>query len=1025
MRSEKRKPARMDRRWFLGILGGLSAAPALKTVMAGPFQGPPPGGSHAVPADKKLDPQWIAGLFKKGEVEVYRGKELDTIGMPIGGICAGQLYLRGDGTLGLWQIFNKRHFTGYGATCYRRRPVESPLDQGFALILEEGGRRRLLALNRESFPGVTFRGEYPIGEVKYRRSDLPVSVTLEAFSPFCPLNAADSGLPLTVFLITVKNESKRPVRCGIAGWLENGVCFYSASEAAGKRTSKVCEDSKGTYLIHGAEEAPVESSAPNRPPVLIADFEGEDYSGWKVEGTAFGKGPARGTLPGQQKVSGYKGRGLVNTFLGGDAPTGRLTSPPFTITRGYLNFLIGGGGHQGKTCMNLIVEGRRVRTACGANNEKLTWRSWDVRSFEGKEARLEIVDAASGPWGHINVDHIELADTPRKALEPLRKLLDFGSMALAFAGKAEVFEPQTPPGSQKVPWAGLKGRKQVSYELSERRKGGLATPVRELEPGGSFVVRAFVTWHFPNRPQGNFYATRFNSAQEVAEYAFENFKRLKDTTYLWHKTYYDSTLPKWLLNRLMWPVSNLATGTCQWWGNGRFWAWEGVGCCHGTCTHVWNYAHAMARLFPELERSVREMQDLGEAFHPDGLVGFRGERNGRYAADGQAGTVLKCYREHQMSKDDSFLRRNWPKIKKVLLYLIRQDGNADGLIENSQHNTYDINFFGPNTFVGSLYLAALRAGEEMAREMGEEETARFFRKVFEAGSRHSVEQLWNGEYFIQKVDLTRHPKHQYADGCLSDQLFGQGWAHQLGLGYIYPRELVVKALKSVWKYNWTPDVGLYNRLHKPERWFVSPGEAGLFICTWPKSRYLEQGVRYRNEVWTGIEYQVAGHMVREGLLTEGLVMCRAVHDRYHPSKHNPYNEVECGDHYARALASWGVFTSLAGFEYHGTKGHIGFAPRFRPEDFRAAFTAAEGWGSFSQKKTKAGQEARISLSYGSLSIKSLALELLPGVAGNSVKVEVEGKTVPVSQTVKDRRLELRFESQIKLSEGQALRISCT
>ena len=215
-----------------------------------------------------------------------------------------------------------------------------------------------------------------------------------------------------------------------------------------------------------------------------------------------------------------------------------------------------------------------------------------------------------------------------------------------------------------------------------------------------------------------------------------------------------------------------------------------------------------------------------------------------------------------------------------------------------------------------------------------------------------MERLWNGEYFIQLVDLQKHPKDQYDKGCLSDQLFGQGWAHQLALGYLYPPEKVKQALHSIWKYNWAPDVGPYNEAHPPERWFALPGEAGLFTCTWPKSPYLKEGVRYREEVWTGIEYQVAGHMVWEGMVTEALAICRGVHERYHPAKHNPFNEIECGDHYARAMASWGVFTALAGFEYHGPKGHIGFAPHITPENFRAAFTAAEGWGSFAQTRTR-------------------------------------------------------------------------
>jgi uncharacterized protein (DUF608 family) len=518
-------------------------------------------------------------------------------------------------------------------------------------------------------------------------------------------------------------------------------------------------------------------------------------------------------------------------------------------------------------------------------------------------------------------------------------------------------------------------------------------------------------------------ASRFDSASDVAHYVLDNHERLVGETRKWHKTFYeDGTLPRWLLFRLHSTVCNMATGTCQWWGNGRFWAWEGVGCCTGTCTHVWNYAHAPARLFPELERSARQMQDFGEGFDAEtGLVGFRSNR--AYAADGQCGTILKAYREHLMSADNAFLKRNWPRIKKALEYSIRRDGNDDGMIEDSQHNTFDINFQGPNTFVGSLYLAALRAGEEMAEEMGDLRFARRCRKIFESGSRLTVERLWDGEYFVQLVDLKEHPKHQYAQGCLSDQLFGQGWAHQLGLGYIYPAEYVKKALQSVWKYNWTPNVGPYNEAHKPERWFARPAEPGLFTCTWPKSPFMEAGVRYKSEVWTGIEYQVAGHMAWEGMVDEALAICDGIQDRYHPSKHNPYNEVECGDHYARAFASWGVYTSLAGYEYHGPKGHIGFAPRMTPENFRAAFTAAEGWGTFAQQIDGAAQHEEIHVRWGRLNVKSLAFAIPERFYTVAAFVTLNGKTIPSDHLVTKGRVEITLKKKLLVSEDQTLSVT--
>jgi len=160
--------------------------------------------------------------------------------------------------------------------------------------------------------------------------------------------------------------------------------------------------------------APLPASAEDD--ILINDFEAADYGDWKVEGEAFGEAPAKGTLGGQMHVSGFEGEGLVNTFLRGDKPTGKLTSPEFTIERNYIKFLIGGGGHKGKTCMNLLIDGEVVLSATGPNlqpggSEFLNWENWDVKQYKGKKAVLQIIDEASGGWGHINVDQISQSNT--------------------------------------------------------------------------------------------------------------------------------------------------------------------------------------------------------------------------------------------------------------------------------------------------------------------------------------------------------------------------------------------------------------------------------------------------------------------------------------------------------------------------------------------------------------------------------------------------------------------------------------
>jgi len=323
--------------------------------------------------------------------------------------------------------------------------------------------------------------------------------------------------------------------------------------------------------------------------------------------------------------------------------------------------------------------------------------------------------------------------------------------------------------------------------------------------------------------------------------------------------------------------------------------------------------------------------------------------------------------------------------------------------------------------VGSLYLGALRAAEEMAQEIGDEEFALCCHTIFEAGSRHTMDRLFNGEYFVQEVNLEKHPKHQYGDGCLADQLFGQGWAHQVALGYLYPRESVGTTLESIWKYCWTPDVNLQNQEHKPERWFALPGEAGLLTCTWPKSKHLgPNSTRYRNEVWTGIEYQVAGNMAWEGMVLETLAVCRAIHERYHPAKHNPFNEIECGDHYARALASWGVLIGLAGFEYHGPQAHIGFAPRITPEDFRCAFTAAEGWGTIAQQREQNQQRNNLAVRFGSLRVKTLAFELPAEMTLEQLSIAVAELAVEATSKQDGTRVTVRLNEELVLKANETL-----
>jgi uncharacterized protein (DUF608 family) len=530
---------------------------------------------------------------------------------------------------------------------------------------------------------------------------------------------------------------------------------------------------------------------------------------------------------------------------------------------------------------------------------------------------------------------------------------------------------------------------------------------------------------------GRYYATRFRSAAEVVQYLADNFPRLAGQTRLWRDTWYDSTLPYWFLDRTLLNVSILATSTCFWLASGRFYGWEGVGCCQGTCTHVWQYAHAVARLFPELERLCRERVDYGISFDPaTGVVQFRGEFAHGLAIDGQSGTILRVYREHQMSADDRFLRRLWPRVKRSLECLIAKDADGDGLLDGNQHNTLDADWFGQVAWLSSIYLAAIRAGEEMAREVGDEVFARRARAIFEVGSKSLVEKLYNGEYFFHKADPAHRNVVGSYDGCSIDQVYGQSWAFQVGLDRITPEPQTRSALESLWKYSFTPDVGPYRKQHKPGRWYAMPGEGGMLMVTFPRGVSPEfkdhpsaWSAMYFNECMTGFEHQVAGHMLWEGMVQQGLAVERMIHDRYHPSRRNPYNEVECGDHYARAMASYGVFLAACGWEYHGPKGHLGFAPRLAPEDFKAAFTAAEGWGSIAQKREGGTQTAFIAVRFGRLRLCSIALAALPGLKAEKVEVTLDGQPLVARHALDQARVLITLAEPVELKAGQAVRLS--
>ena len=994
-----------------------------------------------IPAEKGLSEAWRHSLFERGEPFVARGRELRWIGMPVGGIGCGQVYLGGDGKLWLWDVLNLPPEPGSDSSAgpHYAHPLErtAPFNLAFALQVERKGGGTLLAFGPSGFDEIEFRGTYPIGTVTYRSREPALEVELEAFSPFVPLELAASSLPATVLRFRLRNTGSDPLTALLLGNLDNPVARTDDEESVEilRTTYEVREEQLG-MIVHYAERRP---AARPRPDILFEDFERPDYAGWTVEGTAFGAGPLDVRASAGRGLVGAEGKGFASSYraragedaASANAPVGTLTSREFEIDRNWINLLIGGGAYPDGTDIELLVDGEVMASASGRNDGELRPYSFYVAGMQKQRARLRIVDKITGEWGSVGIDSIVFSD--KRGGIPLEARGDFGTMALAALG---------PGGEAQLSLATTSPVGELDPTVNER--GTVARRI-SLAPGTEGELVFVVAWHFPNpwRERIRFlpdaakrlhhYATVFPGAEAVARYVAREYAWLSGVTRGWRDTWYDSTLPHWLLERTFASASTLATSNFLRLHDGLVYGTDGAHCCPVTCTHAWQHAEAPARLFPALERDQRERVDLGLAFHEDsGSIDVRGEGASELALDGQAVAILRAWREHVCSADDAFLRRAYPRLKKALECLLARDTGQDGILDGAQHDALGATWSGAVPWLSSLYLAAVRAGEAMAGEMGDAPFAARCRGVLAAGAKSLVERCFDGEYFVQRPDPAHPGASATGTGCAIDQVTGQAWAHQLGLGRLLPEPETRAALAALWKYNFAPDVGPYRAWMRDKvpggRWLAVSGEAGLLTCTWPKGGHevaAGRGAGSFNECTTGLEHQVAAHMLWEGMIEKGLAVERAIHDRYHPAKRNPYNEIECGDHSARAMASYGVYLAACGFELHGPRGHLGFAPRLGPDYFRAAFIAAEGWGTYSQQIGEdKSLRALVELRYGRLRLRSLRLGHAGFADASAAAVRLGERELPCTLAKEPMSFLLRFPEDVLLEAGQALALEC-
>jgi uncharacterized protein (DUF608 family) len=807
--------------------------------------------------------------------------------LPLGGIGTGTVALAATGALRQWQLNNTGNHLGFAPHSFfalRLSSLEPPLSYRRLLQtdpLEPHAEPAPLVNDHLDAPGewtgprgwprvrsTEFDCAYPFARVRYD-DEWPAEVSVEAYSPFVPLDADASSLPLIDFRLSITNRFEHP----IYGWwlasLQNLVGWDGVTPIRDAR----CASLGGNVNVAGALEG----------------------------GTAIV---------------------MTNPAVsGGDPAAG-----------------------------SMVLWSPDTATA--------------FPQFDDADAALAAVDAL-------------------KLLGPVvfEEWTDDSIARATAALRVPVRWPEGPsaPGST---WA-----------------GGLALPL-VVQPGETVTRSAVYAWHFPNRVAdfdrfgdsddaafvaplvGNHYATRFADASDVIRAYAKQADDLHALSRSWRDAVHGSSLPAAVVETLAAQPAFLRSPTVFRTSDGTLFGFEGVlgestlnwngnvgGSCPLNCSHVWNYEQAVSRLFPELERTMRRV-DWEVLQAPDGhlphrvLLPLDGPQlwdrpiggPTRPALDGMLGAVLKTYREARQGGSDALIERYLPHALRLLEYVTATwDPTGSGVLTGDQPVTHDISLQGPNMFVGGLWLAALRSLEEMARRAGRADDARALRRRFDVSARAYDDALWNGEYYAQQ---SAGDDFDFGSGCLSDQHFGQWWAHQLGLGHLLPAEHVRTTLRSIVTYNLRHG---FRDFQHGYRVFADADDSGLLICTWPHGGRPDVPIRYADEVWTGVEYQVAAHCCYEGLVEEGLAIVSAVRGRYDGSRRNPYNEIECGDHYARAMSGWTLLEAYTGTSYDALDRHLVVGARAG----RQPVVAVTGWGEL--------VDGRLHCHYGTIEVARLTV----------------------------------------------------
>jgi uncharacterized protein (DUF608 family) len=582
---------------------------------------------------------------------------------------------------------------------------------------------------------------------------------------------------------------------------------------------------------------------------------------------------------------------------------------------------------------------------------------------------------------------------------------------------------------------------------------------RTIPAGGSADYTFLIGWHFPNRTPdrcgwvappgeggaliGNHYCTRFEDAWAAAQYAAAHLADLEARTRMFVQAIRDSTIPAAIKDAATANLSTLATQTCFRTADGEFHGFEGCadtsGCCEGNCTHVWNYETATQHVFPALARSLRRAA-FGYSMDDQGGMRFRQQlpdgaaRFPTAAADGQMGQIMKVYLDWQLTGEDSYLQEFWPRVKRAIAFAWIPNGwdaDRDGVLEGTQHNTYDIEFYGPNPLCGIYYLGALRAVEEMARAVGDDPMRREARRLFESGRGWIDQHLFNGEYYVQDVrgrprdtipqtllntmgsDNTERPEYQMGAGCLVDQLVGQYQAEVAGLGPVIDPAHCRTTLENIYRYNYKRNMFDHASV---QRTFVLNDEGALVVGDYARGERPDVPFPYYAEVFTGLEYTAASHMIYAGMVREGVECISNIRARYDGERRNPWDEAECGSHYARAMASWSGLLAMSGFRYRGADREVTVRPPAPLAGFRCFWATGTGWGTFAFGRE--GGPLRIHVLSGALPCRSVVVP--DGITSSSATVRPADRVILHTVEPLDGARRMTLHEEVTLVAGEEL-----